>query len=142
MGELGTMNRQTHFILNTGNHQLVLYGYPFIPSNIVLWRCYPVIPCLVQALAYLFRIEVAKQSDLDKNQQNLGWESRRSNLWIRSAGSIDSTLIDYAGDEVKQLNRYLMSDSPAICIVSGERGVGSTTLLYTLLRVQRWTHLR
>ncbi|WP_258188123.1 ATP-binding protein, partial [Vibrio splendidus] len=48
-------------------------------------------------------------------------------------GNIDSTLIDYAGDEVKQLSRYLMSDSPAICIVSGERGVGATTLLYTLL---------
>ncbi|MGO2319105.1 MAG: ATP-binding protein [Vibrio toranzoniae] len=86
-----------------------------------------------QALAYLFRIEVAKQSDLDKSQQNLVRIKGDQTFEYILPGSIDSTLIDYAGDEVKQLSRYLMSDSPAICIVSGERGIGSTTLLYTLL---------
>ncbi len=29
--------------------------------------------------------------------------------------------------------QYLLTDSPAICVVSGERGVGTTTLLNTLL---------
>ena len=48
-------------------------------------------------------------------------------------GSFDSELIDYASDEIKQLSKYLLTDSPAVCVLSGERGVGTTTALRTLL---------
>ncbi|OLQ95365.1 AAA family ATPase [Vibrio ponticus] len=86
-----------------------------------------------QALAYLFRIEVAKQSDIDKCQHNLVRIKGEQVFDYVLPGNIDSTLIGYASDELKQLSRYLMSDSPAICVVSGERGIGATTLLNTML---------
>ncbi|WP_260258445.1 AAA family ATPase [Vibrio intestinalis] len=86
-----------------------------------------------QALAYLFRIEVAKQTNLNRSHENLVRIKGEQTFELVSPGSYHSTLIDYAGDEVKQLNRYLMTDSPAICVLSGERGVGSTTLLTSLL---------
>ncbi|WP_114764422.1 ATP-binding protein [Vibrio rhodolitus] len=86
-----------------------------------------------QALAYLFRIEVAKQSDIDKCQHNLVRIKGEQVFDYVLPGNIDSTLIGYASDEIKQLSRYLMSDSPAICVVSGERGIGATTLLNTML---------
>ncbi|EGU30620.1 AAA family ATPase [Vibrio scophthalmi] len=86
-----------------------------------------------QALAYLFRIEVAKQSDIDKCQHHLVRIKGEQVFEYVLPGSMDSTLIDYATDEVKQLSRYLMSDNPAICVVSGERGIGSTTLLNSML---------
>ncbi|MBA5763506.1 ATP-binding protein [Vibrio sp. 404] len=86
-----------------------------------------------QALAYLFRIEVAKQSDIDKGQQNLVRIKGEQVFDYVLPGSIDSELIHYANDEIKQLSRYLMSDSPAICVVSGERGIGATTLLNSML---------
>ncbi|WP_454441452.1 ATP-binding protein [Vibrio bathopelagicus] len=127
------VNRQETFILNilaTAIGVVWLTVYTFQHRIMALLSGYTLFS---QALAYLFRIEVAKQSDLDKNQQNLVRIKGAQTFEYVLPGSIDSTLIDYAGDEVKQLNRYLMSDSPAICIVSGERGVGSTTLLYTLL---------
>ncbi|MDN3701691.1 ATP-binding protein [Vibrio artabrorum] len=127
------VNRKDTFLLNIiataiGIAWLTVYNFQHrimaLLSNYTLFS---------QALAYLFRIEVAKQSDLDKNQQNLVRIKGDQTYDYILPGSIDSTLIDYAGDEIKQLSRYLMSDSPAICVVSGERGVGSTTLLYTLL---------
>ncbi|NGZ16207.1 ATP-binding protein [Vibrio aestuarianus] len=86
-----------------------------------------------QALAYLFRIEVAKQTGNANGSQNLVRIKGEENFNYVLPGSIDSELIDYAGDEIKQLSKYLMTDSPAVCVVSGERGVGTTTLLYTLL---------
>ncbi len=86
-----------------------------------------------QALAYLFRIEVAKQSGLGKGHHQLVRIKGEQVFDYVLPGNIDSTLIDYAGDEIKQLSRYLMSDSPAICVVSGERGIGATTLLNTML---------
>ncbi|RJX66458.1 ATP-binding protein [Vibrio sinensis] len=86
-----------------------------------------------QALAYLFRIEVAKQSDIDKCQNHLVRIKGEQVFEYVLPGSMDSELINYATEEVKQLSRYLMSDNPAICVVSGERGVGSTTLLNSML---------
>ena len=86
-----------------------------------------------QALAYLFRIEVAKQSDIDKCQHNLVRVKGDQIYDYVLPGTMDSVLIDYAVEEVKQLSKYLMSDNPSICIVSGERGIGVTTLLNSLL---------
>ncbi len=31
------------------------------------------------------------------------------------------------------LSRYLLTESPAVCVLSGERGVGTTTLLNRIL---------
>lgn len=127
------VNRQNTFVLNivaTAIGAVWLMVYSFQHRIMALLSGFTLFS---QALAYLFRIEVAKQSDLDKNQQNLVRIKGDQTFEYILPGSIDSELIDYAGDEVKQLSRYLMSDSPAICILSGERGVGSTTLLYTLL---------
>ncbi len=86
-----------------------------------------------QALAYLFRIEVAKQTDNNNGHSNLVRIKGNETFDYVSPGSYDSALIDYAKDEVKQLSKYLMTDSPAICVLSGERGVGTTTLLLSLL---------
>ncbi|PMI83296.1 AAA family ATPase, partial [Vibrio splendidus] len=127
------VNRKETFLLNilaTAIGIVWLSVYNFQHRIMALLSSYTLFS---QALAYLFRIEVAKQSDLDKNQQNLVRIKGDKTYEYILPGNIDSTLIDYAGDEIKQLSRYLMSDSPAICIVSGERGVGATTLLYTLL---------
>ncbi|WP_165311393.1 AAA family ATPase [Vibrio ziniensis] len=86
-----------------------------------------------QALAYLFRIEVAKQNESIASDHNHVRIKGNEAFEYILPGSIDSELIDYASDEIKQLSRYLMTDSPAICVVTGERGIGTTTLLYTLL---------
>lgn len=85
-------------------------------------------------LAYLFRIEVAKQTEVAKEQSNL--------VRIKSAlafdyiipGSKESELLEeYALDEIVSLSRYLLTDSPAVCVLSGERGVGTTTVLNRIL---------
>ncbi|KQH84227.1 AAA family ATPase [Vibrio furnissii] len=86
-----------------------------------------------QALAYLFRIEAAKQTTNIAADQNYVRIRGDETFNYVLPGTIDSPLVDYAHDEIKQLSRYLLTDSPAICVVSGERGIGTTTLLYTLL---------
>ncbi|PNH95130.1 AAA family ATPase [Vibrio diazotrophicus] len=86
-----------------------------------------------QALAYLFRIEVAKQNESISSDHNHVRIKGDEAFEYILPGSMDSELIDYAVDEIKQLSRYLLTDSPAICVVTGERGIGTTTLLYTLL---------
>ncbi|NIY93148.1 AAA family ATPase [Vibrio diazotrophicus] len=86
-----------------------------------------------QALAYLFRIEVAKQNESITSDHNHVRIKGDEAFEYILPGSMDSELIDYAADEIKQLSRYLLTDSPAICVVTGERGIGTTTLLYTLL---------
>ncbi len=86
-----------------------------------------------QALAYLFRIEVAKQNESISSDHNHVRIKGDEAFEYILPGSMDSELIDYASDEIKQLSRYLLTDSPAICVVTGERGIGTTTLLYTLL---------
>ncbi|WP_117235533.1 AAA family ATPase [Vibrio maerlii] len=86
-----------------------------------------------QGLAYLFRIEVAKQSDQGADSQNLVRIKGNKAFEYITPGSEDSELIDYGTEEIKQLGRYLFTDSPAVVVVSGERGIGSTTLLKQLL---------
>lgn len=86
-----------------------------------------------QALAYLFRIEIAKQSDSGGQNSNLVALSGDDVFNYVLPGSEDSELIRYASEEIKELSRYILSDSPAMCVVSGERGIGITTLLKQIL---------
>lgn len=86
-----------------------------------------------QALAYLFRIEAAKQTTNIAADQNYVRVRGDETFEYILPGSFDSVLVDYANEEMKQLSRYLLTDSPAICVVTGERGVGTTTLLYKIL---------
>ncbi|MBY8071903.1 ATP-binding protein [Vibrio fluvialis] len=86
-----------------------------------------------QALAYLFRIEAAKQTTNIAADQNYVRVRGDETFEYILPGSFDSVLADYASEEMKQLSRYLLTDSPAICVVTGERGVGTTTLLYKIL---------
>lgn len=86
-----------------------------------------------QALAYLFRIEVAKQTGNVQTNPNFVRIKGNQAFEYVLPGSADSRLFDYGADEIKQLSHYLMSDSPAICVISGERGIGTTTLLRQLL---------
>ncbi|HGY9570980.1 TPA: AAA family ATPase [Vibrio harveyi] len=86
-----------------------------------------------QALAYLFRIEVAKQTGNKGGDTNLVRIKGEQTFEYILPGSEDSELVEYASDEIKQLSKYLLTDSPAVCVISGERGVGTTTFLRTIL---------
>ncbi|MBW3697838.1 ATP-binding protein [Vibrio sp. T187] len=86
-----------------------------------------------QALAYLFKIEVAKQKgNVSSNQQLVRVKGDETFQYVLP-GNDYSELVDYATPEIKQLSKYLLTDSPAICVVSGERGVGTTTMLKQIL---------
>ncbi|PSV23475.1 AAA family ATPase [Photobacterium leiognathi subsp. mandapamensis] len=86
------------------------------------------------ALAYLFRIEVAKQTETAREQLNMVRIKGTATYDYVTPGSDDSPIIeDYALDEIKQLSGYVLTDKPAVCVVSGERGIGTTTLLRRLL---------
>ncbi len=86
-----------------------------------------------QALAYLFKIEVAKQKNSAASNQNLARVKGDAAFNYVLPGSDYSELVEYGSAEVKQLSKYLLTDSPAICVVSGERGVGTTTLIKQIL---------
>ncbi len=86
-----------------------------------------------QLLAHLFRIEVTKQTNNSDEQHKLVRVRGNATFDYVVPGNVSSELVDYAGDEVKQLSRYLLTDSPAVCVLSGERGIGTTTVLGTLL---------
>ncbi|OLQ88381.1 AAA family ATPase [Vibrio panuliri] len=127
------VNRQKTFLLNI---PATAVGIVWLTLDSAKHRLMSVLSrstLFSQALAYLFRIEVAKQSDINKGQHNLVRIKGEQVFDYVLPGNIDSALIDYASDEAKQLSRYLMSDNPAICVVSGERGIGATTLLNSLL---------
>ncbi|GHA31929.1 ATP-binding protein [Photobacterium aphoticum] len=86
------------------------------------------------ALAYLFRIEVAKQTEVAREQSNLVRVKGDAAFDYILPGSEGSELIDdYAKEEMLAMSRYLLTDSPAVCVLSGERGVGSTTLMKRIL---------
>ncbi|HAU8294440.1 TPA: ATP-binding protein [Vibrio vulnificus] len=86
-----------------------------------------------QALAYLFRIEVAKQtSNRDGNDALVRIRGDAAFQYVLPPQQ-DSEWIDYASDEIQNLSRYLLTDSPAICVLSGERGVGTTSVLKKIL---------
>ncbi len=86
-----------------------------------------------QMLAYLFRIEVTKQTNNSDEQHKMVRVRGKATFDYVIPGNINSKLIDYAGDEIKQLSKYLLTDSPAVCVLSGERGIGTTTVLGALL---------
>ena len=69
-----------------------------------------------QALAYLFRIEVAKQSDNGGQNTNLVPLSGDEVFQYVLPGREDSELISYASDELKQLSRYVSID-PLQCVL-------------------------
>ncbi len=86
-----------------------------------------------QALAYLFKIEVAKQHSTEQKQGNLKRIRGDAVFNYILPGSEDSELIEYAYNELHQVGKYVLSDSPAVVVVSGERGIGSTTFINQLL---------
>lgn len=86
-----------------------------------------------QALAYLFKIEVAKQKSNSSDNHQLARVKGDAAFDYVLPGTHDSELINYAEAELKQLSKYLLTDSPALCVLSGERGVGTTTFLKQML---------
>ena len=85
-------------------------------------------------LAYLFRIEVAKQTEVSREQSNLDRIKGDNAFDYIAPGSEESELLDeYAEEEITSLSRYLLTDSPAVCVLSGERGIGTTTVLNRIL---------
>ena len=86
-----------------------------------------------QALAYLFRIEFAKQTGNKGGDTNLARIKGEQAFQYILPGSEESELVEYAGEEIKLLSKHLLTDSPAVCVLSGERGVGTTTFLRTIL---------
>lgn len=86
-----------------------------------------------QGLAYLFKIEVAKQNESEKQSNNFVRIRGDEAFQYVTPGHEGSTLINYAADEFEQLSKYVLSDSPAVCVISGERGIGVTTFLKQLL---------
>ncbi|CAM2890655.1 ATP-binding protein [Vibrio mytili] len=86
-----------------------------------------------QALAYLFRIEVAKQTGNNVDDVNLVRIRGDQTFDYILPGSEESKLVEYATEELKVLSNYLLTDSPAVCVISGERGIGTTTFLRTIL---------
>lgn len=86
-----------------------------------------------QVLAYLFRIEVAKQTGNSDANKNLVRIRGNEAFDYVMPGADDSPLTDYGTAEIKQLSKFVLTDSPAVCVVSGERGVGTTTFLRQML---------
>lgn len=86
------------------------------------------------ALAYLFRIEVAKQTGIDDQKSDLDVvRGERTFNYVRP-GSENSILIgEYAEQEMREVAHYVHSDKPAVCVITGERGIGTTTMLRRLL---------
>jgi hypothetical protein len=86
-----------------------------------------------QALAYLFKIEVAKQHSNEQKQGTLKRIRGEEVFRYVLPGNEDSTLIQYAQPELKQVGKYVLNESPAVVVISGERGVGVTTFMKQLL---------
>ena len=86
------------------------------------------------ALAYLFRIEVAKQTETESEQAHLEQVRGEETFNYVKPGSDNSLLLKgYAQKTYDSLGTYLLTDKPAVCVLSGERGVGTTTLLRRFL---------
>ncbi|MEH6453201.1 MAG: ATP-binding protein, partial [Psychromonas sp.] len=86
------------------------------------------------AMVYLFRIEVAKQTENDNTLTDLEQIRGSDTFNFVRPGQENSELIsDYASKELQQIEHYLHSDKPAVCVISGERGIGTTTFLRRIL---------
>ncbi len=82
------------------------------------------------ALAYFFRVEVAKQSKADKENTNMVRIKGERTYQFVTPGHEDSELIeDYASNELNEIARYVLAPSPAMALIYSERGLGLTTLL-------------
>ncbi len=127
------IKRQDSFILNipaTAIAAVWLISHHFKHRIIATLSNYTMFS---QALAYLFRIEVAKQtSNRDGNDSLVRIRGDAAFQYVLPPQQ-DSEWIDYASDEIQNLSRYLLTDSPAICVLSGERGVGTTSVLKKIL---------
>ncbi|XHF86636.1 ATP-binding protein [Vibrio sp. HN007] len=86
-----------------------------------------------QVLAYLFRIEIAKQNNNSDANKNLVRVRGNEAFEYVLPGSEDSKITDYGASEIKQLSKFVLTDSPAVCVISGERGIGTTTFLRQIL---------
>lgn len=86
------------------------------------------------ALAYLFRIEVAKQTEIESGHKNLQQIRGEETFHYVLPGREDSLVLSsYAQQTYQSLATYLLTEKPALCVLSGERGVGTTTLLRRFL---------
>ncbi|WP_228497295.1 MULTISPECIES: ATP-binding protein [Shewanella] len=82
------------------------------------------------AIAYFFRIEVAKQSKADKDNANMARIKGEATFNYVKPGHEQSELINhYASDELNEISRYVLAPIPAMAVLYGERGLGLTTLL-------------
>ena len=87
------------------------------------------------ALAYLFRIEVAKQTRKSQIMNDLVQIRGKETLcYVRLEHDESLVVESYAKQEITELKKYLHSDKPAVCIVSGERGIGTTALLHRVIK--------
>ncbi|MCG9698201.1 ATP-binding protein [Shewanella sp. Isolate11] len=126
------INNKNHLVLSTFATALMMFwlvtrsAKQYVIANLSQYAFFS------QALAYLFRIEVAKQTNNHGANNNLVRIKRDEVYQYILPGREDSELIDYPATELKQLSQYLLSDNPSMCVVSGERGIGTTTLLKQL----------
>ncbi len=126
------INHKDHFLLSTLATALVMIWLltrslkQYAIANLSQYAFFS------QALAYLFRIEVAKQTNNNAANSNLVRIKGDEVYQYILPGHEDIALLDYPTDEFKRLSKLLLSDNPSMCVVSGERGIGTTTLLKKL----------
>ncbi|MCL1146035.1 ATP-binding protein [Shewanella sp. 10N.261.52.F9] len=93
------------------------------------------------AIAYFFRVEVAKQSLADKENSNMVRIKGDDTFLYVQPGHEDSELIeDYAKNELDELAQYVLAPIPALALVYSERGLGLTTLFKQLLHRSKSEH--
>ena len=86
------------------------------------------------AIAYFFRIEVAKQSVADKENTNMTRvKGDEAFLYVKPGQEHSPLVEDYAEDELNELARYVLAPVPALALVYSERGLGLTTLFKRLI---------
>ncbi|WP_299803557.1 AAA family ATPase [uncultured Shewanella sp.] len=93
------------------------------------------------ALAYFFRVEVAKQSQADKENTNMVRVKGDEAFLYVMPGHEESELVqEYAKTELDELARYVLAPVPALALVYSERGLGLTTLFKRLLHSANSEH--
>ncbi|WP_095497235.1 ATP-binding protein [Paraferrimonas haliotis] len=93
------------------------------------------------ALAYLFRVEVAKQSQIAEESQHMKRIKGDEAFNYIAPGHQDSTLVeDYGKEQLNELSRYVLANIPAMVMVCSERGLGLTTFLKRLLYRSKSEH--
>lgn len=86
------------------------------------------------ALAYLFRIEVAKQTGIDDKKNDLEQiRGERTFNYVYPISDNNLLIPEYGAKEMSEIAHYVHSDKPAVCVLAGERGIGMTTMLKRLI---------